>query len=89
MVSCINEGMQSVRLLVILADVLGILLKIVVCHCLLLGLNIGPFSFLHFFAGFIINKSAKFPIILEDNRHRAKWPFNNLNNQCLFGDMFN
>ena len=40
------KSIESVRLLVILADVLGSILKAVVCRCLLLGLNIGPFPLL-------------------------------------------
>ena len=43
------KSVQSVRLLVILADVLGSILIGVVCHCLLLGLNIGPFLLLDYF----------------------------------------
>ena len=39
---------ESVRLLVIRADVLGSILKGVVCHCLFLGLNIGPFPVLSY-----------------------------------------
>jgi hypothetical protein len=40
------KSVESVRLLVILADILGSILKAVVCRCLLLRLNIGPFSLL-------------------------------------------
>ena len=42
--------MKSVesRLLVTLADVLGSILKGVVCPCLLLGLNFGPFPLLDY-----------------------------------------
>jgi len=43
------KSVESVRLLVILADILGSILKGVVC--LLLGLNIGPLEF-HFFPSF-------------------------------------
>ena len=39
-------SVASVRLLVILAGVLGSIIKGVVCRCLLLGLNISPFSLL-------------------------------------------
>jgi hypothetical protein len=42
------KSVESVRLLVILADVLGTILKGVVCHCLLLGLNSSPFSLLDY-----------------------------------------
>ena len=42
------NSVESVRLLVILADVLGSIIKGVVCRCLLLGLSIGPFSFLDY-----------------------------------------
>jgi hypothetical protein len=42
------KSVESVRLLVILADVLGSILKAVVCHCLFLGLNIGPFPLLDY-----------------------------------------
>ena len=38
------KSVECVRLLVILAHELGNVLKGVVCRCLLLGLNIGPFS---------------------------------------------
>ena len=40
------KSVDSVGLLVILADVLGSILKGLVCLCLLLGLNIGPFPLL-------------------------------------------
>ena len=53
------KSVESVRLLVILADVLGSILKGVVCHYLLLGFNICPFSLAmlyanvrHFFLSF-------------------------------------
>ena len=42
------KSVESVRLLVILADVLGSIIKGVVCRCLLLGLNISPFSLLYY-----------------------------------------
>ena len=42
------ESVESVRLLVILADVLGSIINGVVCRCLLLGLNIGSFSLLDY-----------------------------------------
>jgi hypothetical protein len=41
-------SVESVRLLLILADVLGSILQGVVCHCLFHGLNIGPFSLLDY-----------------------------------------
>ena len=41
-------SVESVRLLGILADVLGSFLKGVVCRCLLLGINIGPFFILDY-----------------------------------------
>ena len=40
------KSVESVRLLVILADVLVSIIKGVVCRCLLLGLIIKPFSLL-------------------------------------------
>ena len=40
------KSIESLRLLVILADVLGSVLKGIICRCLRLGLNIGPFSLL-------------------------------------------
>jgi hypothetical protein len=42
------SSIESVRLLVILADVLGSILKAVVCCCLLLGFDIGPFYLLDY-----------------------------------------
>ena len=42
------KSVESVRLLVILADVLGNILKGVVCRCILLGLNICPFPLLDY-----------------------------------------
>ena len=44
--SLMMKFVESVRLLVILADVLGSIIKGVVCSCLLLGINISPFSLL-------------------------------------------
>ena len=38
------KSVESSRLLVILADVLDSILEGVVCHCLLLGLQVSPFS---------------------------------------------
>ena len=43
-----TKSVKSVRLLTILADVLGKILKGVVCLSLLLGLNIGPFYLLDY-----------------------------------------
>ena len=40
------KSVESVRLLVILVDALGSILKGLVCRCLLLGFNICPFSLL-------------------------------------------
>ena len=55
-------SIESVRLLVILADVLGIILKAVVCRCLLLGLNIGPFSLLDYLVlQSLLHSSVSFP----------------------------
>ena len=42
------KSVESVRLLVILADLLGSIIKRVVCRCILLGLDIGPFSLLDY-----------------------------------------
>ena len=42
------KSVESVRLLVILADVLGSIIKGVVFRCLLLGINISPFSLLDY-----------------------------------------
>ena len=42
------KSVESLRLLVILADVLGSIMKGVDCRCLLLGLNISPFSLLDY-----------------------------------------
>jgi hypothetical protein len=42
------KSVESVRLLVTLADVLGSIIKGVVCRCLLLRLNMGPFSLLDY-----------------------------------------
>jgi hypothetical protein len=42
------KSVESVRLLVILADVLGSILKGVVCRCFLFGINIDPFSLLDY-----------------------------------------
>ena len=48
MMMMMMKSVESVRLLVILADVLGRILKGVVCRYLLPGLNIGPFSLLDY-----------------------------------------
>ena len=42
------KSVESVRLLVILADVLSSIIKGVVCRCLLLGLDVGPFPLLDY-----------------------------------------
>ena len=42
------KSVESVILLVILTDVLGSIIKGVVCRYLLLGLNISPFSLLDY-----------------------------------------
>jgi hypothetical protein len=48
MMMMMTKSIESVRLLVILADVLGSILKAVVCRCLLLVFNIGPFPLLDY-----------------------------------------
>ena len=52
---------ESVRLLVILTDALGSILKALVCRCLLLGLNIGPFSLLDYLLQSLLHSSVSFP----------------------------
>ena len=42
------KSVESVRLLVIIADLLGSIIKGVICRCLLLGLNISPVSLLDY-----------------------------------------
>ena len=48
MMMMMMKYVESVRLLVILADVLGSIIKGVVCRCLLLGLNISSFYLLDY-----------------------------------------
>ena len=43
-----TNSVESLRLVVILADVLGSILKGVVYRCLFLGINIAPFSLLDY-----------------------------------------
>ena len=42
------KSVEFVSLLVILADILGCIIKGVVCRCLLLGINISQFSLLDY-----------------------------------------